>query len=194
MTKFCRLVPPSWSQSPQNGRPPRRLPRSLTIILIYTVLATGFNCTVTAWFFALAQVSEPGSQSSLALGWVQTFLRKSLGNSSALVDTLWSRIKQNSQYQWQKVHNWTSHLEHPESIEFDVDRAPEKPDLIRFFWEGRQPSVEITQEGAWLLGYLGENAIDAKAKANLQSLSILRGPDQRHSRSNCPTYTTMAMF
>ena len=29
----------------------------------------------------------------------------------------------------EKVYNWASYLEHPQSIEFDADRAPKKPDL-----------------------------------------------------------------
>ena len=41
------------------------------------------------------------------------------------------------------------------------------------------------------MGDLGENAIDAKAKASLQ---ILKELDQRHPRSNYPTHTTVAMF
>ena len=45
-----------------------------------------------------------------------------------------------------EVHDWTSHLEHHQSIEFDVDRAPEKPDLNRFFQERRQPSVKTQME------------------------------------------------
>ena len=48
----------------------------------------------------------------------------------------WSRIRQNSQYQQEEVLHWASHLEHPQSIEFDADRAPEKPDLNRFFQKG----------------------------------------------------------
>ena len=61
-------------------------------------------------FLAPAQASEPGSRSSLAWGWVQTFLRKSLGNFSALMDTIWSRVKQNSQYQWEEIQDGASHL------------------------------------------------------------------------------------
>ena len=45
-----------------------------------------------------------------------------------------------------EVHNWASHLEHPQYIEFDTDRTPEKPDLNRFFQEGRQPSIKVQIE------------------------------------------------
>ena len=31
-----------------------------------------------------------------------------------------------------EVCNWASHLEHPQSIEFDAGRVPEKPDLNQF--------------------------------------------------------------
>ena len=52
----------------------------------------------------------------------------------------------------------------------------------------------IIREKAWLLGYLGENAIDAKAKASLQPLSILKKLDQHHPQSNYLTYTTVTTF
>ena len=62
------------------------------------------------------------------------------------MDTIWSRVKQNSQYQWGEVHTWASHLKHLKSIEFDADKTLEKPDLIRFFREGCQPSVKAQME------------------------------------------------
>ena len=45
----------------------------------------------------------------------------------------WSRIRYDSQYQQKEVLHWVSHLKHPQSIEFDADRAPEKLDLNQFF-------------------------------------------------------------
>ena len=72
------------------------------------------------------------------LPWVEfkIFLRKSQFDSRVFVYITWSRIRQDSQYQQEEVLHWASHLEHPQSIEFDADRAPEKPDLNRFFRKG----------------------------------------------------------
>ena len=73
------------------------------------------------------------------------FLRKSQGDSRVFVYITQSCIRQDSQYQQEEVLHWASHLEHPQSIGFDADRAPEKPDLNQFFqkddgkegWRGR---------------------------------------------------------
>ena len=64
------------------------------------------------------------------------FLRKSHGDSRSFVYITWSRIRQDSQYQQEEVLHWASHLKHPQSIEFDTDRAPEKPDLNQVFQKG----------------------------------------------------------
>ena len=45
-----------------------------------------------------------------------------------------------------EVYKWAFYLEHSQSIELDADRAPEKLNLIQFFPEGRQPSVEAQIE------------------------------------------------
>ena len=67
---------------------------------------------------------------------LRLFLRKSQGDSRVFVYITWSRIRQDSQYQQEEVLHWASHLEHLQSIEFDADKAPEKPDLNRFFQKG----------------------------------------------------------
>ena len=96
------------------------------------------------------------------------------------MDTIWSRIKRDSQYQQEEVRDWASHLEHLQSIllEFDTDGALEESDLIRFFREGLKPSVkaQIEQKGRELDSWeeLVEKAIDAEAKASLQPPSFLR--------------------
>ena len=61
------------------------------------------------------------------------------------VDTIWSRVKRNSQYQWEEVHNWASHLEHPQSIKFDADRASESPTSFDFF--KKDVSLRLEQRG-----------------------------------------------
>ena len=64
------------------------------------------------------------------------------------MDSTWSRIKRDSQYQHEEVQDWASHLEHLQSIllEFDADAAPEESDLIRFFREGLKPSIKAQME------------------------------------------------
>lgn len=60
------------------------------------------------------------------------FLRKNLGDSRAFTDSIWSRVKINSQYQTEEVQDWAAHLEHFQAIliEFDADGAAEESDLI----------------------------------------------------------------
>ena len=81
---------------------------------------------------------QPLVKGVAALPWVQFkgFLWKSHGDSRVFVYITWSRIRQDSQYRQEKVLHWASHLEHPQSIEFDADRAPEKPELNWFFQKG----------------------------------------------------------
>ena len=50
--------------------------------------------------------------------------------------TTWSRIIQDSQDKQAKVCNWASHLEHPQSIGFYADKAPENLISIDFFKKG----------------------------------------------------------
>ena len=93
--------------------------------------------------------------------WVEfkTFLQKSQGDSKVFVYITWSRIRQDSQYQQEEVLHWASHLEHPQSIEFDADRAPEKPNLNRFFqkgdgkegWQGRMMTFLFTHLSPYAL-------------------------------------------
>ena len=114
------------------------------------------------------------------------------------MDTVWSRVKRNSQYQQEKVQDWASHLEHLQSIlqEFDADRAPKKSDLIRFFREGLKPWIkaQIEQRGRKLDSWkqLIEKTIEAEAKAGLQPFFIFREMDQRCLQGNRPAHTTVA--
>ena len=64
------------------------------------------------------------------------------------MDTVWSRVKRNSQYQQEEVQDWAFHLEHLQSIlqEFDADGAPEESDLIQFFRERLKPLVKAQME------------------------------------------------
>ena len=86
------------------------------------------------------------------LFWVKfkAFLQKSQGNLRVFVYITWNCIRQDFQYQQKEVLHWASHIEHPQSIEFDADKASEKPDLNWFFqtgdgekrWQGKMARKE----------------------------------------------------
>lgn len=169
---------------------------------------TGFHRTHLAASFLCGRISKRWHQHkrrSLVdrpISWVdfKAFLRGDLGDSRAFVDSIWSRIKRESQYQGEEVPDWASHLVHFQAIikEFDPDRAPEKSDLIRFFWKGLKPSVKAHMEpharGLDSWEELVEQAIGAEVNAALQPSPILREIDMDHRcpRGNRPTGTTVA--
>ena len=120
----------------------------------------------------------------------KTFLRKNLGDSWAFVDSIWSKLKRDSQYQLEEVQDWAAHLEYFQSIllEFDDAGAPKEFYLIRFFREGLRPSirVQIEQQGRELDNWteIVEKAVDAEAQASLQPTSYIKEMDQRCLRGN----------
>ena len=68
-------------------------------------------------------------------------LQNNLGNSKAFVDSILSKMKRDSQYQDKSVQDWATHLKYLQSIliEFDLDCAPEKGTMIRYFQEDFWP-------------------------------------------------------
>ena len=171
-----------------------------------TAGATGFNRTPFAASFLRGRISfrwhqyKRRGQAVAPLPWIEfkAFLRKSLGDSRAFVDTTWGRIRRDSHHQQEEVQDWASHLEHLQSIliEFDADGAPGESALIRYFRDGLKPSIKAQMEqrgrenDSWK--ELVEKAIDAEAKANLQPPSFLREMDERCSQGNRPAHATMA--
>ena len=103
----------------------------------------------------------------------KAFVTKSLGESTAFVDNIWSKIRRESQYQLEEVQNWAAHLEHLQSIlmEFDADCAPSEGLLGRYFYESLRPSIKlwIDKEGQEQLGWddLVKKTTMAKAKARI---------------------------
>ncbi len=79
------------------------------------------------------------------MSWVEfkAFLRRNLGDSRAFVDSTWSKVKRDYQYQQEEVQDWAAHLEHLQSIllEFDAEAASNELHLIRFFCDGLKPSI-----------------------------------------------------
>ena len=134
-----------------------------------------------------------------SLNWdkFKAFLQQSLGESTAFVNSIWSKIKRDSQYQQEEVQDWASHLLHLQSVlvEFDTKCAPAEDVLCRYFYEGLRPSIRlwINKEGRKLDGWnaLIKKATRAEAKAKMQA-SISRDIDQQCHRSNRPMHTTAA--
>ncbi len=66
------------------------------------------------------------------------FLQKALGDSRAFVDSYWTKIRQDSQYQQEKVLDWAAYLEYLQAMlkKFDPTGAPNETTLIHYFREG----------------------------------------------------------
>ena len=103
----------------------------------------------------------------------KAFLRRSLGDSQAFVDTYWGKLKRDSQHQQEEVLDWAAHLEHLQAVlrEFDPDAAPTGRIMIRCFLEGLKPSVraQMDTRGRDLSSWeeAVEKAVNAEAKAML---------------------------
>ena len=113
----------------------------------------------------------------------KAFLRKNLGESKSFVDSIWRKLKRDSQYQLEEVYDWASHLEHLQSIlmEFDPAAAPMESTMVRYFEEGLKPSIKtkMDQDATHLDNYeeLVAKAVRAEAKAGLRPSSYMRETD-----------------
>ena len=111
----------------------------------------------------------------IPISWTEfkAFLRKNLGESKSFVDSIWKKLKRDSQYQLEEVYDWASHLEHLQSIlmEFDPAAAPTESTMVRYFEEGLKPSIkaEMDQDATHLDNYeeLVAKAVRVEAKAGL---------------------------
>ena len=121
------------------------------------------------------------------------FFQENLGNSKAFVDSVWKKVKRNSQYQNKLVQDWAAHLKYFQSIliEFDSEWAPEKGIMIWYFREGLRSlvRVEIEQCSQELNSFkeLVEKTVDAKAKAALCPRSYTCKTDQHCLRGSRPS-------
>ena len=106
-----------------------------------------------------------------------------MGESKSFVDSIWKKLKRDSQYQLEEVYDWASHLKHLQSIliEFDPVAAPTKSTIVRYFEEGLKLSIkaEMDQNASHLNDYeeLVAKAVRAKAKAGLQPSFYVRETD-----------------
>ena len=84
-----------------------------------TAGATRSNRTLFAASFLHARISfrwqkhKRWGQVGL-LPWIdfKTFLQKNLGDSQAFINTTWSRVKRDSQFQQEELQDWASYLKH----------------------------------------------------------------------------------
>ena len=95
----------------------------------------------------------------IPISWTEfkAFLQKNLGESKSFVDSIWKKLKRDSQYQLEEVYDWASHFQHFQSIlmEFDPAAAPMESTMVRYFEEGLKPSIkaEIDQNATHLDDY-----------------------------------------
>ena len=121
------------------------------------------------------------------------FLQKNLGDSRAFVDSIWKKVKRDSQYQDKMIQNWAAYLEYLQSIliEFDPECAPEEGTMIWYFREGLRPSVRVKMEqrGRELNSFeeLVEKTVDVEAKAALRLRSYARKTNQYCLWGNRPS-------
>ena len=114
------------------------------------------------------------------------------------MDTIWSNIKRDSQYQLEEVQDWASHLKHLQSIlvQFDVDGALVKSNLIWLFREGLKPLIRAQMEprsqeyDSW--DKLVKKTVVAKVKANLQPSYYSRDIDNCCPKGSRPSHTNLS--
>ena len=79
-----------------------------------TSFAASFLCERIS--FRQHQYKCRGQVRSLPLIDFKAFLQRNLGDSQAFVDTTWSRVKCDSQFQQEEMQDWVSHLKYLQSI------------------------------------------------------------------------------
>ena len=103
--------------------------------------------------------------------------------SKSFVNSIWKKLKWDSQYQLEEVYNWASHLEHFQSImiEFDPAATPTESTMVRYFEEGLKPSIKakVDQDATHLDDYkeLIAKAVRVEAKVGLRLSSYIRETD-----------------
>ena len=137
-------------------------------------------------------------QTNTPISWegFKAFLRQSLGESEAFVDTIWSTIRKDSQHQFEEVMDWAAHLEHLQTVlqEFDANAVISEPVLIRLFRNGLRPSIraQAKQKGHWkdTWDQAIKKAITAWARAALNLSLCVHEIDARYLRGHRSTSKT----
>ena len=126
----------------------------------------------------------------------KAFLRKTLGESKSFFDSIWRKLKRDSQYQLEEVYDWAFYLKHLRWIllGYDLVAAPTEVTMVSYFEKDLKPSIkaEIDQDDSQLINYeeLVAKAIRAEAKAGLRSSSYVWETDLSCLRGNRPAHTT----
>ena len=103
-----------------------------------------------------------------------------MGESKSFVDSIWRKLKRDSQYQLEEVYDWASHLEHLQFIlmEFDPAAASTESTMVRYFEKDLKPSIkaEIDQDATHMDDYeeLVAKTLRAKAKVGLRASFYVR--------------------
>ncbi len=86
------------------------------------------------------------AESLVPISWdeFKAFLRKTLRDSWAFINSYWTKSRRDSQYQQEEVQDWAAHLEHLQAVlkEFDPTNAPNKTTLICYLQERLYPSIQ----------------------------------------------------
>ena len=103
-----------------------------------------------------------------------------MGESKSFVDSIYKKLKKDSQYQLEEIYDWTFQLKYLQSIQikFDPVAAPTESTMVKYFEKGLKPSIKakMDQDTSHLDDYeeLVAKAIRAEAKAGLQSSFYVR--------------------
>ncbi len=109
------------------------------------------------------------------------------------MDSYWTKIRRDSQYQQEEVLDGAAHLKHLQAVlkEFNPIDTFNKTTLIRYFREGLHPSIraQLDHRGQDLDVWeeVVEKAGDAEAKANLQPPFYIREIDSRCPKGHRPS-------
>ena len=77
-----------------------------------TPFAASFLCDRISFHWHQHKIWKNAAGACLPWNEFKAFFQKSLGNSKSFVDTIWNKIKRDSQYQQKEVQDWASYLEH----------------------------------------------------------------------------------
>ena len=106
-----------------------------------------------------------------------------MGESKSFINSIWRKLKKDSQYQLEEIYNLASHLEYLQSIwiEFDPVAAPTKTIMVSYFEESLKPSIkaEMNQNATHLDNYeeLIGKVVRAEAKTGLRPSFHVRKTD-----------------
>ena len=126
----------------------------------------------------------------------KVFLQKNLRESKSFVNSIWRKLKRDSQYELEEVYDWASHLEHLQFIliKFDPATAPTESTIVRYFQEELKPSIKakIDQDTTHLDNYeeLVAKAVGAKVKVGLRPSSYMQEANLQVLQRSWPTHTT----